>query len=214
MRSVPAGEWTCPKPRPGNLREVAERIEGATGLRVQIVGGQLVMSPPRCGKHVGVVSKLRWQLGMGLPEGLGAFAVSSIALPDDLGDPDDYVTPDLIVLPVGWGEEDCWLASSEDVALAMEVVSPTEKYRGFGDKADWYAVARVPVLFVVDPRNGTWALHTRPESGAYRDVLPGRFGESVRLPDPLGVEVVTDGFPVYGAAPRPQEGRDPASGTR
>lgn len=31
---------------------------------------------------------MRWQLGMGLPDGPGAFAVSSIALPDDLGDPD------------------------------------------------------------------------------------------------------------------------------
>lgn len=54
------------------------------------------------------------------------------------------------------------------------------------------------VLLVVDPRNGTWALHTRLGNGAYRDVLPGRFGESVRPPEPLGIGIATDGFPVYG----------------
>jgi len=129
--------------------------------------------------------------------------VSSIALPDDLGDLDDYVTPDLVVLPVEWEEADCWLADSEDAALIVEVVSPAEKSRDIRGKVDLYAVARVPVLFVVDPRNGTWALYTRPDNGAYRHVLPGKFGESVRLPEPLGVEVVTDCFPVYGSSPRP-----------
>ncbi|WP_343240160.1 hypothetical protein [Streptomyces sp. SID12488] len=60
----------------------------------------------------------------------------------------------------------------------------------------------MPVLFVIDPGQGTWTLHTHPDNGAYGDVLPGRFGESVSLPELFGVEIVTDGFPVYGEAPR------------
>ncbi|GGK91511.1 Uma2 family endonuclease [Streptomyces flaveus] len=193
------GAWAYPRPRPGKLREVAETIEGVTGLRVQIVGGKLVMSPARRGKHVGVVVGLRQQLGTQLPNGLGAFEMSSIALPDD---PDDYVTPDLIVLPLEWTEDDDWLAAPEDAALAVEVISSSEKSREIRDKADWYAVARVPVLLVVDPRKGTWALHTRPDNGAYQDVSPGKFGEPVPLPAPLGFEVATDHFPVYGPSPR------------
>ncbi|MEV7390956.1 hypothetical protein [Streptomyces sp. NPDC091215] len=47
-------------------------------------------------------------------------------------------------------------------------------------------------------------LHTRPENGAYRDVLPGKYGEAVPLPEPLGIDVATDGFPVYGEARGPQ----------
>lgn len=100
------------------------------------------------------------------------------------------------------GEADCWLADPESAVLAVEVVSPAEKSRDIRDQADWYAVARVPVLLVVDPRKGTWVLHTHPDNGAYRHVLPGKFGESVRLPEPLGIEIVTDGFPVYGTPPR------------
>ncbi|WP_327696470.1 Uma2 family endonuclease [Streptomyces sp. NBC_00459] len=198
--SVSPGASMYPRPRPGNLREIAERIEDATGLRVQILGGKLVMSPTPRGKHAGVVKQVRRQLeAVALPDGLDVYEVSSIALPED---PDDYATPDLIVLPVEWEEDDDWLADAADAALAVEVISQSEKSRDIRDKADWYAVVRVPVLFVIDPRKGTWALHTDPDNGAYRDVLPGKFGESVLLPEPFGVEIVTDGFPVYGEAPR------------
>ncbi|MEV5874010.1 Uma2 family endonuclease [Streptomyces sp. NPDC052101] len=199
--SVSSGTWNGPRPRRGNLREVAEKIEEATGLRVQIVGGKLVMSPTPRGKHAGVVKRLRRQLeGASLPDGLGVYEVSSIALPDD---PDDYVTPDLIVLPEEWEEDDSWLAASEDAALAVEVISSSEKSRDIRDKADWYAVARVPLLLVIDPRNATWALHSGPDNGAYQDVLPGKFGEPVPLPEPLRVDVATGDFPAYGEARRP-----------
>lgn len=196
-----------PRPRPGNLREIAEKIEAATGLRVQIVGGKLVTSPTPRGKHAGVVKRLRRQLeSAALPDGLDVYEVSSIALPEDR---DDYVTPDLILLPTEWEEDEDWLAAPEDTALAVEVISQSEKSREIRDKADWYAVAGVAVLLVLDPRKGTWALHTRPDNGAYQDVLPGKFGESVPLPEPIGVEIATDGFPVYGASahdPQPQGG--------
>ena len=153
-----------------------------------------------CGKHAGVVKQVRRQLeAVVLSDGLDVYEVSSIAQPED---PDDYATPDLIVLPLEWEEDDDWLADAADAALAVEVISQSEKSRDIRDKADWYAVVRVPVLFVIDPRKGTWALHTHPDNGAYRDVLPGRFGESVPLPALFGIEIVTDGFPVYGAAPR------------
>lgn len=197
--SVSPGARPEPRPRPGQLRRIAEKIEAETGLRVQIVGGKLVMSPTPRGKHAGVVKRVRRQLeSAALPEGLDVYEVSSIGLPED---PDDYVTPDLIVLPLEWEQDENWLADPEAAALAVEVISPSEKSREIRDKADWYAVARVPVLLVVDPRKGTWTLHTRPDNGAYRDVLPGKFGESVRLPEPLDIEIATDDFPGYGAQP-------------
>lgn len=201
--SMAPGTWSHLRPRPGKLREIAEKIEEATGLRVQIVGGKLVMSPTPRGKHAGVIYQLEELIRPKLPPELVAPEVSSIEMPDD---PDDFVTPDLVVCPRDFLESDDWLLDPQDIELAVEVISQSEKSREIRDKADWYAVARVPILFVVDPRNGTWALHTRPDNGAYRDVLPGKFGESVRLPEPLGIEVSTDGFPVYGASPRRKRG--------
>jgi Uma2 family endonuclease len=189
------------RPRPGTLREAAEKIEATTGLRVQIVGGRLVVSPTPRGKHAGGAKRLRRQLesAVVLSEGLDVYEVSSIALPED---PDDRVTPDLIVLPTESEEDDDWLADPGDTVLAAEVISQSEKSRETRDKADWYAVARVPVLLVVDPRKGIWASRTRPDNGAYQDVLPGKFGAALRLPEPLGVEIGTGAFPVYGNPPR------------
>ncbi|MEU9637700.1 Uma2 family endonuclease [Streptomyces tendae] len=196
MVEKPDGDaGSCPRPG-GSLREVAERVEEMTGLRAQIVGGKLVMSPTPRGKQAGVIRRLRRHLeAAGLPDGLDAYEVSSIALPDD---PDDYVTPDLVVLPTEWEEDDSWLADPREAVLAVEVVSASERAREIRDKADWYAVAGVPLLLVIDPRNGTWALHSRPDNGAYQEVNPGKFGEAALLPEPLRLEVATDDLPQYG----------------
>ncbi|MGW1175317.1 Uma2 family endonuclease [Kitasatospora sp. NPDC002543] len=183
--------------RPGRLRDVAEEIEQRTGLRVQIVGGTLVTSPTPRGKHAGTTKRLSRQLDAGLPDSLGAYEVSSITMP---GDAEDYATPDLVVLPRDWEDDDEWLADPHDVELAVEVISTSERVSLIDAKTSWYAVAGVPALLAIDPRDGTWALHTHPRDGAYQGVLRGKYGEPVPLPAPLPTELDTSGLPLY--APR------------
>ncbi|GAA2134118.1 Uma2 family endonuclease [Streptomyces synnematoformans] len=183
-------------PRPGNLREVAEQIGASTGLPAEIIGGSLVMSPTSCGKHVGTIRRLRVQIEPGLPEGLAPYEMSSVAMPED---PDDYATPDLAVLPVEWDEDDSWLADPRDVALAVEVISQSEKAKDITDKNGWYARAGVATLLVLDPRTGRWVLHTHPKDGEYHGRLDGVYGEAIELPAPLPSPVATDVLPRYGA---------------
>ncbi|MFI6651005.1 Uma2 family endonuclease [Streptomyces sp. NPDC050529] len=183
------------RPRPGNLRDIAEQIEEATGLRVQVLGGSLVMSPTPRGKHAGTIRRLRLQLEPTLPSRFGAYEVTSVGMPDD---PDDYATPDLVVLPDRWDEDDAWLADPADAVLAVEVIPQSEKARDIRQKNDWYAVAGVASLLVIDPRHGTWALHTRPGGGAYQERSGGKYGEGIPLPEPRGLVVATDAFPRYG----------------
>ncbi|MCZ7413191.1 MULTISPECIES: Uma2 family endonuclease [unclassified Streptomyces] len=180
--------------RPGNLRSVAEEIERATGLRVEILGGKLVMSPTPRGKHAGVIRRLRKQIEPVLADGLGAYEVSSIAMPDD---PDDYCTPDLVILPEEWDEDDDWLADPRDVELAVEVISKSERTKDIAGKGEWYAAAGVRLLLSVDPRRGVWTLHSRPKAGEYQGVLHGEFGDDVPLPEPLGIVLDTGCLPVY-----------------
>ncbi|MFD5433120.1 Uma2 family endonuclease [Kitasatospora sp. NPDC127067] len=189
MAAVPA--------RSGRLRRTAEGIERRTGLRVEIIGGTLLMSPPRRGKHAGTVRHLREDLGPQLPANLGAYESSSIALPDD---EDDYATPDLIVLPVEWENEDDWRADPRHAALAVQVVPGPSLITHISTRTSWYAIAGVPVLLTVDPRKGAWTLHTRPRDGEYQGVLHGTYGEAVPLPAPLPAELDTSGLPLY--APR------------
>jgi Uma2 family endonuclease len=117
-------------------------------------------------------------------------------MPDD---EDDYATPDLIVLPIDWADDDDWLADPRDVALAVEVISKSERTRGIADKTDWYAIAGVALLLAVDPRNGTWTLYSHPRDGAYQGVLHGTYGEAVPLPAPLTGELSTTDLPRYGS---------------
>jgi Uma2 family endonuclease len=181
-------------PRPGNLRAVAEQIEASTGLRVEILGGSLVMSPTPRGKHAGTIRRLRVQIEPALPLGLAAYEMSSVLMPQD---PDDYATPDLAVLPVAWDEDDSWLAEPSDVALAVEVISKSEKAKDITDKNGWYARAGVAVLLVLDPRTGHWTLHTHPKDGEYRGQVHGVYGDPVELPAPLTALVDTDVLPTY-----------------
>ncbi|MFF7633785.1 Uma2 family endonuclease [Kitasatospora sp. NPDC008050] len=182
--------------RPGRLREAAEQIEESTGLRVQIIGGVLIMSPPSRGKHAGTVRLLRDRLDALLPSGLGAYQMSSVGMPDDEA---DYATPDLLVLPIDWGDDDGWLADPHDVAFSVEVVPGPERARGIADKTRWYALAGVVLLLAVDPRNGTWTLHSHPRDGVYQGVLHGTYGESVPLTGPLTGELSTTALPRYGS---------------
>ncbi|QLY31508.1 Uma2 family endonuclease [Nocardia huaxiensis] len=181
-------------PRPGNLRAVAEQIERATSLRVEILGGSLVMSPTPRGKHAGTIRRVRQQLEPRMPVGFASYEVSSIPMP---GDADDYCTPDLVVLPESWDEDDAWLADPADVELAIEVISKSEKAKQITDKTGWYSTAGVRTLLVLDPRFGRWSLHTHPKDGVYHGLLDGTYSDPVPLPDPFGFEIDTGCLPLY-----------------
>ncbi|MFJ2212956.1 Uma2 family endonuclease [Streptomyces sp. NPDC101062] len=92
--------------------------------------------------------------------------------------------------------------AERDGLHAVEVISRSEKARGITRKNDWYAVAGVAVLLVIDPRHGTWALHTGPRDGAYQDMVRGKYGEEIPLPAPFSLDLTTDDLPVYGATGR------------
>ncbi|MER7727797.1 Uma2 family endonuclease [Streptomyces sp. NPDC096323] len=135
------------------------------------------MSPTPRGKHAGVIYRLEEEIRPRLSDALVAAESVSIEMPED---PDDYVTPDLTVCPAAFLESDDWLIDPGDAELAVEVIAQSEKARDVSQKNDWYAVAGVAALLVIDPRHGTWALHTRPGGGAYQE----RARRQVRRGDP------------------------------
>ncbi len=150
------------------------------------------------GKHAATVRRLRVQIESRPPADLAPYGVTSIAL--SAGEDDgDHATPDLTILPVDWDEDDSWLADPGDVALAVEVVSKSEKAKDITDKNGWYARAGVAVLLVLDLRTGVWALHTRPRDGEYRGQVHGAYGEPVELPAPLPSPIDTGVLPLYSS---------------
>ncbi|WP_237322985.1 Uma2 family endonuclease [Streptomyces sp. JJ36] len=178
------------------LRKAAEAAEEATGLRAEIIRGVLMMSPTPRLKHAHIINAIYDQLRPALPEGYEPLQVASLSLPHD---PEDYATPDLMVCDVATADSDDWLAEPGSVEFVLEVVSRGNSTKDTRDMVGWYAEAEVPAYLVVDPRDGTWTLHTEPRDGVYQGRLHKRYGDDVVL-DGLKVRLRTDGLPLYGDA--------------
>jgi Uma2 family endonuclease len=181
------------------LREIAAEAERASGMRVEIIGGSIVMSPTPRGKHLGIVARIRRQVEGRIPAGLMVGEVVSVGAADD---GEDFATPDLMVLPVEFADSDEWLMDPAEVRFVLEVVSTSSTSKDTTTMPVWYAQQDIPIFLLVDPRNSTWVLYTAPREGEYRGILRGKFGDSVPLPAPFDFALETAGFPAYGS-PRP-----------
>ncbi|MFF3289457.1 Uma2 family endonuclease [Streptomyces sp. NPDC003023] len=159
-----------------------------TDLRVEILAGSLVLSRTDCATRAAVVRCL----AAGIGQHATVVAAPSVRMPMDA---DDFVVPDLVAVAV---PVDAAMVRTQDIELAVEVVPRQEKGREFGRKADWYAAAHVRALLVVDPRHGTWALHTEPDGTVYAYVLRGGYGEGIPWPEPSALAPATGELPVYG----------------
>ena len=135
-------------PLPFKLRiedyELLDRAGAFHGLRVQLIGGRIVVVNAQLQAHILVKNRLARRLQMAL-EALGspmeAIVEGSLALSaSDLPDPDIVVgsfTPVRDYIRV------------EQVALVIEVADTSIRH-DLGEKRELYAVSRVPEYWVVD----------------------------------------------------------------
>lgn len=70
--------------------------------------------------------------------------------------------------------------------------------RSTGTKWNGYAQVGLPYYLLIDraPRTAQAVLYSNPDpgSGAYLHFESWRFGETIRLPDPFGFAIATDGW--------------------
>ncbi|MBM9620708.1 Uma2 family endonuclease [Streptomyces zhihengii] len=168
---------------PRDPRGVARLVTRATGLRAEVLGGSLVLTRTDCAVRTETVRLLADRIaGGGEWEAVGGCPV------DMPLDADDFAVPDLLVRKAGAGGRP---------VLAVEVVSRAEKGRGLSGKAEWYAAAYLPLLLVVDPREGRWSLCSGPDGAAFTRTGQGVYGEAAVLPAPFAGAVPTAGLPVH-----------------
>jgi Putative restriction endonuclease len=120
---------------------------------------------------------------------------------------DGYI-PDLIVLDLETSDQardtHARHLLSEQVGMVVEVTSESNAAddrqpslrRSTGTKWNGYAQVKVPYYLLVDraPRTAQTVLYSDPDpaSGAYLHFESWKFGETIRLPAPLGFEITTD----------------------
>ncbi|MBB5120578.1 Uma2 family endonuclease [Streptomyces eurocidicus] len=173
--------------------DMFELLYGITpeGYKSEIVGGAILMSPPRH-THWAVIRDVLLQLEARFGE--DSLVECDVRL--DLPGYRNGFVPDLFK-PADGAEMDAkgkW--RYQDVEFVFEVISRETADNDYGRKKAAYAAGDVPVYVIADPYTGQCHVHTVPKDGEYRANRTLDFGDPVDLSDtPLGLVLATGKFP-------------------
>ncbi|TYC72801.1 Uma2 family endonuclease [Streptomyces sp. CB01881] len=178
------------------------------GTRVEVVGGEFVVSPAPVFAHAVILSSI--QRGIDYAQFQDPAypwrVVQAINL--DLVEVGDGYIPDLVVVDAEVEErglaEDVTHLRPDQIALVVEVTSSSNAHndrrpvlgrRVKPTKWSGYARTGVPYYLLVDrdPRDPGITLFGEPHrrEGSYAVLGEWKFGDAVRLPDPFGFEFHT-----------------------
>ncbi|GGQ53289.1 Uma2 family endonuclease [Streptomyces flaveolus] len=194
----------------GDLPLIAEAnrlMDRNPGYRVEIIGGQLLVTPPPDGPHSRALTKLmRPFIAAGLDDGetevrqgIGLWLTT---------DAEDYAIPDLAIVDADVDdhlvENNCY--DPVCFRLVLEVTSSNWK-NDLKAKVTAYAAAMVPVYVIVDRKHQRLHVLTDPDCADYSTHRVHSPGETVTLPGSLGAEVTLDVAEIL-AAGRPKRAPD------
>jgi Uma2 family endonuclease len=175
--------------------------------RVEIIGGEIVVSPAPAFGHGGIVQSLS-----------DRFAEARFAAPDfswrcvqatglDLVGIQDGYIPDLMILDAETFEmaqrANVLYLVPDRIELVVEVTSPSnadndrrpQPKRAKTTKWSGYARAEIPYYLLIDrdPKAARATLYSIPDqgAGAYLHQETWQFGQTIRLPEPFGLEIAT-----------------------
>lgn len=160
-------------------------------FRVEVIGGEIVVSPAPTLEHGGIVQDIAESVveaRIGKPS-FPWMCIQGTGL-DLVGIRDGYI-PDLMILDAESLREARRARARhlvpDQVEVVVEVTSPT--------KGNGYARAEVPYYLLVDrdPKAARTTLFSIPDqgTGAYLHEDSWVFGETIVLPDPIGLEIPT-----------------------
>ncbi|WP_405008616.1 Uma2 family endonuclease [Kitasatospora purpeofusca] len=172
------------------LLEAAELIsQQLVGHRVEIIGGQITVTPPADGPHGEVLTDLMiplWAAGL---HGETSKVVQAMGLwlP---GGPSDYAVPDLSVVDADYKDHLIEHNSYDPAVFRLVVEVTSSNYMAdVRIKPTVYADAGIPVYLIVDRRNLRVMVLTDPQDGEYRVHAVHHPGQSFALPESIGAPV-------------------------
>jgi Uma2 family endonuclease len=173
--------------------ELYETMEPIEGLRVELLDGRLVMSPPPTVGHNQAV----WWLVTALFDvarrnGWALLQTTAVHIEATR----DRPQPDLVVAAPGTPQYDDHELYAHGVLLVAEVVSPSSGHDDREFKRDLYARGRVPLYLLIDPQQEekSATLFSDPHPDGYRSRTRVPFGEPITLPEPFGIVLDTGGL--------------------
>ncbi|MGW4382983.1 Uma2 family endonuclease [Kitasatospora sp. NPDC004531] len=167
------------------LEEARRSLPG--GFKVELSGDTIVMRVSPSGIHQRNLLVVRRQFDAHAPAGLLPSENTDLVSPN-VG---KSRNPDLTYLP-----DDALTTSDNQVpaelaAIAVELVSPSNPENDWVGKVRDYPLMKIPLHLVIDAREKTVALFSRPDFTKYRRREDIAFGETIHIPEPFDFELIT-----------------------
>ncbi|WP_406296367.1 Uma2 family endonuclease [Embleya sp. NBC_00888] len=184
------------RPDGSGLAALFETLEAPDNVRVELIGGRIVPSPPPVAGHGGLLRRLCGRfLEPNMPEGKGV-SLSPVTIVLPCSDADAYV-PDLAVLDEDtlWDFDD-WKLSADVVHLVVEVVSAGRENRHDDREVKplGYASGPIPLYLLIDPLRQEVTLFASPSDGKYQERHTVPFGGRIPVPNPFDAVLDTSIF--------------------
>jgi Uma2 family endonuclease len=165
------------------------------GLRVELIEGEVVVTPMPDGHHGHCISRIVEQVHRRSHTDMQFSGHKGLKLKHAEGYPQDHVVPDGTFAP----EElrlnrgaDPWM-SCEGAAMVLEVMSSTPQ-TDRAIKRRCYARGGIPLYLLVDRETAWITLFSDPESGDYQELRAVAFGKPLVLPQPFAFDLDTADF--------------------
>lgn len=179
---------------PMSVREFYDSLPETPGLRVEMLGDRLIVSPMGTPEHGWIGTLLLSAL---LPEALRhGWQAWPGTVDVCIAGTRTPIIPDFTMAPKDaprWRKRELL---SDGLTMVGEVVSPGSVREDREDKPPIYARGGVPLLLVIDPESSPPAvtLYSDPKNGRYAKTTSVTLGEKIHIPDPLDVELDTSIF--------------------
>ncbi|NGN67003.1 Uma2 family endonuclease [Streptomyces sp. A7024] len=188
--SAAAVEHPC-EDEPRSLLQEAERLtELLPGYRVEILGGELTVTPAADGRHGRVLTDLTFAFASAHTRETKVIQAIGLWLPDG---PFDYAIPDLAVVDADFPdhliEANCY--DPAVFRLVLEVTS-SNYATDLRTKVAAYAIAKVPVYVIVNRKADRVHVLTDPFANEFNNHRIHARGEHITLPDSIGAEIELD----------------------
>ncbi|MEW9548936.1 Uma2 family endonuclease [Nonomuraea sp. NPDC050783] len=152
------------------------------GNRYELFNGSLVVSPAPSLPHQDTIFLLQMILHQAAPHDYKVFTTVNVRPSEK-----DLYIPDLVVVPRAVARSVRLMLAPSDVALVVEVVSPSTKTHDRGTKAAAYAAAGIPLYWRVEPGEGPTLYVYELDGDTYRGPVAHKPGTTVTLSAPYPV---------------------------
>lgn len=171
--------------------ERLERMPVPEGFRVEIVGGNVFMTPQR-DIHWEIIFEIALALRSSLGSGVKVFSDVRVDFPGHL----NGFCPDIAAFKDSASKSDKGRWRYEDVVFVAEVISKGTAPNDYGPKKLAYAEAEVPLYVIADPYQGRCHVYTDPKDGDYAIQTQVDFGTDIDLTGTVvDLTLKTDTFP-------------------